>query len=93
MPDNSARHLQITGRVQGVGFRYALCAEAQRLALTGWVRNRRDGSVEAIVSGGDTALAQLLEWARRGPPGARVDHLHVELASGEFAGFILRPTE
>jgi len=93
VPENSARHLQITGRVQGVGFRYALSAEAQRLALTGWVRNRRDGSVEAIVSGDGTALAQLLEWARRGPPGARVDHLHVELADGDFADFIQRPTE
>ena len=66
------RHLRIRGLVQGVGFRWSLCAEAQALGLDGWVRNRSDGSVEALVSGPATAVAILVDWARRGPPSARV---------------------
>jgi acylphosphatase len=67
--------LRITGRVQGVGYREALCGEAARLGVTGWVRNRADGSVEALVQGSGEALAQLLAWARRGPPAARVEQV------------------
>lgn len=72
----TTRHLEIRGRVQGVGFRDALCVQAQRLGLTGWVRNRADGSVEAVVQGTDAAVGQLVTWARRGPPLASVTHLH-----------------
>jgi acylphosphatase len=86
------RSLEIRGRVQGVGFRYALRAEARRLALTGWVRNRLDGSVEAVVQGPDEAVEKLVEWARRGPPSARVTDLKVTSAEGSFEAFEVRPT-
>jgi acylphosphatase len=86
--------LRITGRVQGVGFRYAMQSEAARRGLSGWVRNRRDGSVEALVQGEAGAVEALVDWARRGPAGARVDALRSEAAEGEPvpAGFELRPT-
>ena len=87
-----ARRLIVSGRVQGVGFRYFLRAEAARLGATGWVRNRADGTVEAVVAGTPVAIAGLLAAARRGPPGARVDHLAVEFAEGDFTGFEARPT-
>lgn len=67
-----ARHFTITGYVQGVGFRYAMVHEARRLQLSGWVRNRRDGSVEAVGVGDEDALDQLEQWAERGPPGSTV---------------------
>jgi acylphosphatase len=69
------RQFRVTGLVQGVGFRYALRDEAQRLGLRGWVRNRADGSVEALAQGEPQALEALIDWARRGPPAARVDQL------------------
>ena len=86
--------LRITGRVQGVGFRYAMQSEAARRGLSGWVRNRRDGSVEALVQGEAGAVEALVDWARRGPPGARIDALRSEAAEGETppAGFELKPT-
>lgn len=87
MPPREARHLIVTGRVQGVGFRASMAREAQALGVTGWVRNRADGSVEAMICGTPEQLAALLLWARRGPPAARVDHVAVEEASGEFSGF------
>jgi acylphosphatase len=86
--------LRITGRVQGVGFRYAMQSEATRRGLAGWVRNRRDGSVEALVQGDAAAVEALVDWARHGPPGARVNALRSEAAEVEpaSAGFDLRPT-
>lgn len=71
----TTRHLEIRGRVQGVGFRDALCAQAERLGVTGWVRNRTDGSVEALVQGSEAAVEQLIGWARHGPPLACVTRL------------------
>lgn len=88
----TTRRLVIHGRVQGVGFRYALAQEAERLGLTGWVRNRRDGTVEAVVCGGETAVEQLYEWAQRGPPTAQVSRVLVDMEQGEFDRFELRPT-
>lgn len=66
------RQIRVKGRVQGVGFRDALRAEARRLHVNGWVRNRADGSVEALLQGDDDAVARLIAWARRGPPLAQV---------------------
>ena len=66
------RHLRIRGRVQGVGFRMYMLGEAQRHGVAGWVRNRRDGSVEAVVQGEPDAVEAVIAWARRGPPSARV---------------------
>lgn len=81
------RHLIITGRVQGVWFRESMRLEAERLGVTGWVRNRADGSVEAMVAGTAEQIAAMMNWARRGPPDAHVDHVAVELGTGEFHGF------
>jgi acylphosphatase len=90
------RHLRISGRVQGVGFRYSLHAEAKARGLTGWVRNRRDGSVEALLQGEAAALDAVVAWARRGPPAARVERVEESAAPAEFdrtyAGFEQLPT-
>jgi acylphosphatase len=86
--------LRITGRVQGVGFRDALCGEAQARGLAGWVRNRTDGSVEALLQGPRDRVAEVIAWARRGPPASRVDGVQVAASDGEAAhvGFQRRPT-
>ena len=81
MPDMSddtvTRQLRIHGRVQGVYYRASMVAEATRLGLHGWVRNRADGSVEALVHGGAPAVQALVDWARRGPPQALVERVDV----------------
>ncbi len=74
------RMLRIEGRVQGVGYRDWLLREATRLGLDGWVRNLADGSVQALVSGGEAAVQALLALARRGPMLARVDAITEEFA-------------
>lgn len=74
----ACQHLRIFGKVQGVGYRANLAAQARQLALTGWVRNRSDGSVEAAVCGDEASIDQLLDWARQGPPAARVSNIDVE---------------
>jgi len=66
-------HLEIAGEVQGVGFRVGLYREAQRRDVTGWVRNRSDGRVEALLQGAREDLEVLEEWCRRGPRYARVE--------------------
>ena len=87
-----AKHLTISGRVQGVGYRASMIDEARRLGVSGWVRNRRDGTVEAVVDGNAAAVEALIAWARRGPPGARVADVAVEAADGTFSGFDWLPT-
>ena len=79
------RHLRITGRVQGVGYRDSLRREALARGLTGWVRNRNDGSVEAILQGDPRAVDRVTTWARRGPPAARVDGVLAQDAAGDLA--------
>jgi acylphosphatase len=88
-----ARQLVITGRVQGVGYRVAMAQAADGLGIRGWVRNRRDGSVEAMVCGDAEAIAGIICWARRGPSASRVDQVHVEqVAAEDLPGFALWPT-
>ncbi|OGU53883.1 MAG: acylphosphatase [Hydrogenophilales bacterium RIFOXYA1_FULL_63_33] len=83
-------HLRIHGRVQGVWFRESMRLEAERLNVAGWVRNQADSSVEAVVQGSVEAVAALIEWARSGPPQARVDRVEVNEAQGQFSGFVKR---
>ena len=80
-------HLLICGRVQGVFFRDSMRHAAQRLNIRGWVRNRSDGTVEAVVQGEPSAVDAIVQWARRGPPQARVDKIDIEIASGGYSGF------
>ena len=92
-------HLVVKGRVQGVGFRVFVEEEASARSLDGWVRNRRDGSVEAVAAGSREAVESLIEALRRGPPAARVDAVEVKeadqaaLGAHPFRrGFSLLPT-
>lgn len=86
--------LSITGRVQGVGYRDWAVATGQRLGLNGWVRNRADGSVEALVVGDDDAVGKMIEACRRGPGPARVDAVDVAPVDLDVlpTGFTRRPT-
>ena len=77
------RHLIIRGRVQGIGYRAFVEDEAMRRAIAGWVRNRRDSTVEALFSGPAEVVADMIEVCRRGPPGARVDG--IDLRDGSAA--------
>ena len=86
-----ALYFNITGQVQGVGFRYAMCGEARRLRLTGWVRNCTDGSVEAVAVGEQVALQRLAQWARRGPPGSRVENVQITTATDAQAADVDDP--
>ena len=86
-------HLRIEGRVQGVGYRAFVEMRAAELGLSGWVRNRRDGSVEAVVQGPSAAVDAMLDRCRSGPPGARVDRVEViGEGVGLFSAFEVRPT-
>ena len=84
--------LEIRGVVQGVGYRWSMVQEARHLALGGWVRNRRDGSVEAVVAGPAAAVDKIVRWAHRGPRGAQVASVEVFASEGEFSLFEQRPT-
>lgn len=76
----TAKRLRIEGEVQGVGYRAWMVREAVRLGVSGWVRNRGDGSVEALVHGDTAAVEELLRACRRGPLAAVVTLIHEELA-------------
>lgn len=89
--------LRIAGRVQGVGYRDFVRSEAEARGLTGWVRNRRDGAVEAVVTGAPDLVDALIAACWRGPPAARVADIQAEPcdpagASPPVAGFAIRPT-
>ena len=93
------RHVTMRGRVQGVGYRAFVEDEAHRRRLRGWVRNRRDGSVEAVFSGPRSEVEAAIEACRRGPYGAHVDALDQRegtdadlLAGAEGSSFSVRPT-
>jgi acylphosphatase len=87
------RRLVIHGRVQGVFYRGWSEGEARRLGLSGWVRNRRDGTVEMLVSGDEAAVAEMIARCRSGPSAARVEHIDVEeSAEAPPQGFETRPT-
>jgi len=83
----------VTGRVQGVFFRDTARREAQRLGLTGWVRNEPDGSVKVVAEGNSDALQTFEQFLHRGSPAARVERVAAEWreAIGEFRGFRVRP--
>ncbi|MDO9709534.1 acylphosphatase [Paracraurococcus lichenis] len=86
-----ARHLLISGRVQGVGYRDWMAREAGRLGLAGWVRNRADGTVEAVIAGPEPAVEALLTLVRRGPRLARVDAVEERFWEEEVEpGFLRR---
>lgn len=81
------RNLRIFGQVQGVYYRESLRRQAEMSAVTGWVRNRRDGSVEAMLQGEPPAVEALIAWCRRGPDLARVERVDIGDGQGEFDDF------
>jgi acylphosphatase len=87
--DTVRAHLIIEGRVQGVWFRDSTRNEATRLNLTGWVKNRFDGSVELVAEGSQEEVKKLIEWCHHGPPSARVTMVHEikEDYTGNFDSF------
>lgn len=89
---NHRLHAIVEGRVQGVSFRYYTTVTAHQLSLTGWVRNRTDGTVEVVAEGDKVHLSQLLEFLRQGPPAALVRDVRIDWAqaTGEFAHFDIR---
>lgn len=89
-----ARRVLVDGRVQGVGYRQGCADRARALGLSGWVRNRSDGRVEAFFEGPAAAVAQMLDWCRSGPPMARVTDLRVaDEIPGGLSGFRVASTQ
>ena len=82
-------HVVVSGRVQGVAYRYSAQSAARRHQITGWVRNLRDGSVEAEIQGSKEAVEAMLDWLHEGPPPARVSHIQAtdRPASPDETGF------
>ena len=87
--------LHISGIVQGVGYRAAFERQAREAGLSGWVRNRVDGTVEAIVFGPQETIQHIIDWAHKGPPLSSVERVRIEEVDGdasERAGFSVLPT-
>lgn len=86
------KHLIIHGRVQGVAYRDSMRVLAEELGVNGWVRNRRDGTVEAMVQGSREAVDGMIAWANWGPPAAKVTRVEIEDGIGEFHSFEISPS-
>ena len=86
------KHLLISGRVQGVGYRFEMVENANELGVKGWVRNRRDATVEAVVAGDESAVDKIIAWAHRGPRGASVIDVTITETTGNYDGFDMLPT-
>ncbi|MHA3791231.1 acylphosphatase [Sphingomonas sp. YL-JM2C] len=92
-PDRIARRIHVKGKVQGVWFRAWTVEQAAELGLDGWVRNRADGSVEAVAAGPADRVEEMIARCRRGSPASRVDAVDVEDTPGVVAqGFTQKPT-
>lgn len=90
-----SRLVRVFGRVQGIGYRDACVSRARELGVTGWVRNRMDESVEAMLQGSPEQLARMCRWLRDGLPAARIDRLEttpVPLPFPRFDDFVRLPT-
>lgn len=92
MENKIRAHAIITGKVQGVFFRLETKYAAEGFGVAGWVRNKKDGSVEAVMEGDETRVTSLLAWCRKGPSNARVSHVEVtwQDPTGEFETFDVR---
>jgi len=91
--DEDCVHITITGRVQGVWFRGWTAQQAHAIGIRGWVRNRGDGSVEAVFAGSHNNVNEMIKRCRKGPPLARVDSIDVsKIDHQDFNGFEKRPT-
>jgi acylphosphatase len=96
---DTTRHVTVRGRVQGVGYRAWVEYQARLRQLEGWVRNRRDGSVEAVFAGPEHVVSEMISACRRGPSAARVDSVQVEAGGADMLklrgageGFSVLPT-
>ncbi len=85
-------HVIISGRVQGVFFRMETLEEAKRTGVSGWVKNKQDGTVEAVFEGEKALVDSVIQWCRKGPPASKVKDITVawEPYRGEFKGFNIR---
>jgi acylphosphatase len=93
MSERIARRLVVRGRVQGVWFRESMRLQAESLGVAGWVRNRLDGTVEALVEGTPAAVEAIVRWSRRGPEAAQVTSVdEFALAPEGFVRFDKHPT-
>ncbi len=94
MPEAARLHAIITGRVQGVGFRFFVIRNAKQLGLAGWVRNRTDGAVEIIAEGDKQDLQRLVSKLKIGPPTAWIEDISMQWRAPEdnFVDFVTEPT-
>jgi len=86
------RHLVVTGRVQGVGFRNYMAVKARQFRITGWVRNRHDGSVEVMIQGAPADVEAMIVRAHRGPPKSAVASVAISEGTGIYTDFVTLPT-
>jgi len=93
MKEKKAIHAIISGRVQGVFFRMETLRAAERYGVNGWVKNRSDGTVEAVFEGESEKVDRIVDWCKKGPPMAFVSDIKVDPINyvGEYKGFLIRP--